>query len=143
MMDLRRAEWRIALLWLGAAGLLFVVLVGQSFSNVYGDKVTDAWGWFLPTMMPTLSLIVGVLVAEGLSKDKKPRRIDRRLVHLATGFSTLYLGLVAVSIVGTTALGFGDPSEHVVETLNLSNLWLAPLQGLVAAVLGVVFRKAE
>lgn len=143
MMDLKQAEWRLALLWLAASGLLFLLLVGQSFSNVYGDRIADAWGWFLPTVMPTLSLVVGVLVAEGLSKQKKPRHIDPRLVHLATGLSAVYLGLVATSIIGATAFGFGPPDQHVVETLNLSNLWLAPIQGLVAAALGVIFRQAE
>lgn len=139
-MDLHKAEWRLALVWLGAAGLLLLVLVGQSLAGFYQDRVDEAWAWFLPTIMPTLSLIVGVLAAEGLMRERKPRRIDPRLVHLATGLSVAYLLLVATSVIAAALVAHKHPPLVI---LNRSDLWLGPVQGLVAATLGVIFRRSE
>ena len=139
-MDLKQAEWRLAWVWLGLGGLLLLVLVGQSLVGFYQTRVADAWGWFLPTVMPTLSLIIGVLAAEGLARDRKPRTIEPRLVHLATGLSVVYLLLVATSIVSAALLAHRTPP---VEILNRSDLWLGPVQGLVAGTLGVIFRRSE
>lgn len=139
-MSLRKAEWRLATLWLVAAGAILLILVGQSYAGLYLDRVQEAWGWFLPTVMPTLSLIVGVLVAEGLRDVREDRRLDRRLYSLALGLSAAYLLLVTVSLLAAGLLAHRTPS---VELLQRSNLWLGPVQGLVAAALGVVFRRAE
>ena len=40
------------------------MLVGQSQVGVFDSDTGAVWGWFLPTVMPTLSLIVGALVAD-------------------------------------------------------------------------------
>ncbi|MGD2115815.1 MAG: hypothetical protein PVG07_12220 [Acidobacteriota bacterium] len=139
-MDLYKAEWRLAVLWLVATGVVLLVLVGQSYFGLYVDHVQDAWAWFLPTVMPTLSLIIGVLVAEGLRESREARRLDPRLFHLATALSALYLLLVLVSVLAAGLLAHRTPS---IELLQRSNLWLGPVQGLVAASLGVVFRRSE
>jgi len=44
---------RLAVLWLGGSALVLVILVLQSLFGRYGEKVQDAWGWALPTLMPT------------------------------------------------------------------------------------------
>jgi hypothetical protein len=140
-MELRKAEWRLATVWLIACGVILLILVAQSYSGLYLDRLQEAWGWFLPTVMPTLSLVVGVLVVEGLRTDgQEERRLDRRLYFLALGLSAVYLLLVAASVLAAALLAHRTPS---VELLQRSNLWLGPVQGLVAAALGIVFRSAE
>lgn len=139
-MDLRKAEWRLAVLWLVGGGLLMLVLIGQTYGGLYGERAQDAWSWFLPTIMPTLSLIVGSLAAEYVGEERKPRRLDRRLVYLATALSSVYLLLVAVSVLVAALSAHRTPP---VEILQRSNLWLGPVQGLVAASLGVIYRRAE
>ena len=44
---------------------MFLLLIAQSYGGAYGDTdVSDVWKWFLPTIMPTLSLMVGVFVVD-------------------------------------------------------------------------------
>lgn len=137
--ELRTAEWRLAVLWLVGGGLLMLLLIGQTFGGLHAERVQDAWAWFLPTVMPTLSLIVGSLAADYVGDERKPRRLDGRLVQLATGLSLVYLGLVLVSILAAALLAHRRPP---VELLQRSSLWLGPIQGLVAASLGVIYRRA-
>ena len=67
-MNLRKAMWWLASIWFIGAGLCFIVLVGQSQVGTFDSDTGAVWGWFLPTVMPTLSLIVE-LPRGGLSKD--------------------------------------------------------------------------
>ena len=127
---------RLAIVWFCGAGLLLALLVLQSVFGHYQEQTTEAWGWFLPTVMPTLSLITGVLVMDALGKEEEPQTVDPFFYKLSLIFSGIYLALVAFSILiqPFTALS-------PLKLMNQSNLWLAPLQGLVAAFLGIFFVK--
>ena len=63
-MNVRKAMWWLASIWFVGAGLCFIVLVGQSQVGIFDSDTGAVWGWFLPTVMPTLSLIVSALVAD-------------------------------------------------------------------------------
>lgn len=124
-------------------GVTFVILVGQSFSGFYGGRTEDAWGWFLPTVLPTLSLIVGVLVSQARLPDVPGRSAGSSgpIFRLAAVLSTVYLLLVAASVVIAALLG--DRERTPLDLMQLSNLWLAPLQGLAAACLGFFFHHQK
>ncbi|MGH8078327.1 MAG: hypothetical protein ACREPE_13510, partial [Lysobacter sp.] len=114
---------------------------GQSLVGHYEPRSEDAWAWFLPTVMPTLSLIVAVLAAdyrvEPTADEKPMATVDRRMLRLAVGLSSIYLLLVALSILIQPFLSTTAP----LVLMQRSNLWLGPMQGLVAATLGVFFQS--
>ncbi len=58
--SMAQCEARLATLWFIGAGTLFTVVLIQTIMGHYGDKIDEVWGWFLPTVMPTLSLVIGV-----------------------------------------------------------------------------------
>lgn len=130
----------LAVLWFGIGLALFVVLVLQSVFDRFGDRAEDAWSWFLPSVMPTLSLIVGVLVLDVASRSDgyADKMIDPFFFWLTFLLSAVYLLLVAATL-------FLQPFTGVplLDLMKQSNLWLGPLQGLVAAALGVFFVKGE
>ncbi|HXU29684.1 MAG TPA: hypothetical protein VN851_03815 [Thermoanaerobaculia bacterium] len=126
------------MLWLIGSGALFLIFIIQSIGQKYGARVQDAWGWLLPTIMPTLSLMVGVLVSNAGMPQPKTGKSDRFIFFLALGFSFAYLTAV-ISTVLVQPFVKGNP----LDLFRMSSLWLGPLQGLVAAVLGVFFIKAE
>lgn len=52
-------------------------MVLQSIFGKFGTRVEEAWAWFLPTIMPTLSLIIGVLVLDVSLTRQSDKKIDR------------------------------------------------------------------
>ncbi|MBU1138963.1 MAG: hypothetical protein KKD01_00220 [Proteobacteria bacterium] len=133
-LPLERARWTLAKLWFVGAGLVFLILVGQSIAGKYQDKTELVWSWALPTVMPTLSLIVTVLGASALQKQLDVIAVRRSFYTLSLWLSVIYLALILLT------LGLEPFSTlESLELLNLSNLWLAPFQGLVISALGVLF----
>ncbi len=133
-----KSKRRLAVLWFTGAGLIFLVLFIQSITGRYGEDVSEAWAWFLPTIMPTLSLIIGVLVLDATGNGEKLQTVDRFFFRLSFSLSLIYL--VAVSL--TILLKPFSPSSAI-ELMKQSNLWLGPFQGLVSGSLGAFFFKGK
>lgn len=133
-----RCKRRLATVWFVLGGMVFLLLVIQTVMGAYGQRATDAWGWFLPNVMPTLSLIVGVLVLDQMGGGVKTRTADPFLYRLALGLSCAYLLLILLSILVQPFAPLPP-----LELMQQSNLWLGPLQGLVAGALGAFFIKAD
>ena len=139
-MTLTKSKWVFASIWLGGAGLVFLILVVQSLVGRYGSQSEAAWAWYLPTVMPTLSLIIGVLVNDfraGPTGAKVLPVSAKGLFWMGVGLSSFYLLLVAVTILVQPFLQDVSP----IELMHRSNLWLGPLQGLTAGVLAAFFRS--
>lgn len=134
----RICRTRLATVWLLGSAVLFFVIVAQSLLGKFGTQVEAAWSWFLPSVMPSLSLIVSVLVIDMHKIPTATKKVDRFLFHVTMAISIIYLTMVAVTI-------FAQPYTQLapVELMRRSNLWLAPLQGVVAAALGAFFVKGE
>lgn len=144
-MTLTKSKWLFAGVWLSGAGLVFLILVVQSLAGHYGSHSDDAWAWYLPTVMPTLSLIIGVLVSDfrktGAGADLGAVAMPstaKALLWLGLALSVFYLLLVAIAILAQPFLQNLAP----LELMHRSNLWLGPLQGLTVGVLAAFFHSA-
>lgn len=131
-----KCKKRLASVWLILGGAIFLVLLGQSLFGKYGELTDDAWGWFLPSVMPTLSLIISVMVFDSLGDGAADKRADGFMFGIAFWLSAFYL-----LIVFSTILVQPLTSIAPLDLMRQSNLWLGPLQGLVAAALGAFFMK--
>ena len=138
-MTLGTAEWRLGIVWMIGSGLLFLVLVAQSMGDYYDPRTEEAWGWFLPAVMPTLSLIVGTLFGDTAKPAVRRQRIQPRLFRLAVALSVFYLLAVAASVFTAPLVA---RNVTPLDLMQLSNLWLGPLQGIVAGSLGVFYRQS-
>ena len=129
----------LAGVWLVGTGIPFLIILLQSIFGRYGNDASAAWSWLLPYVVPTTSLIIGVLVTDAFSKDEKPQTVDRFIFRLALILSAIYLSLLTLTLLAQPFSPF-----EALELMKLSTLWLAPLQGLVSAALGAFFvqRKA-
>ena len=129
---------RLATVWFLGGGVVFAILVIQTLNQHYGDQARDAWGWFLPTVMPILTLIVS---ATAVTKAESQATVDRSVFYISFGLSLFYLLLV----IGTIAYQIFTtlkPSE-MIDLMKTSNLWLGSVQGLLGISLGVFFGKRE
>ena len=136
-MPLDKVRGWLAAVWGIGASAVFVLLVVQSQLGRYGDKTQEAWGWFLPTIMPTAGMITTVLGYTALNPMQLMVDVRKSFFHAATFLSLLYLVLILLTILLQPFRAL-DASKAV-QSMQQSNLWLGPLQGIVAASLGVLF----
>ena len=133
-MRMATARNRLATAWFAGAGTLMILLVLQSILGKYGDKADEAWSWYLPTVLPTLSLVFGLFAFRIRGAAVSSRQVDKASYRLALGSSLGYLLLVGLSI-GLSPLAESGP----LQLMRTSNLWLAPFQGLACALVGAFF----
>ena len=144
MIPLEKARWRLGLLWFGGAAAISLLLVVQSLFGVYQANVQEVWGWALPNYLPTLSLMLGVFAAVALADQTETdlMRVRKPFFWLAFGLSAFHLVCVAIVILVQPMLPSRTPEGEaydVMASFVTSNLWLGPLQGLVALALGALF----
>lgn len=144
MLALETARWRLATIWFSGSALIVIVLILQSLFDVYGGHVQEVWGWALPNFAPTLSLMMGVFAASALAQDAPTDTMEVRapFYRLAAGLSVFHL-LCMLLVIGVQPLlparTVGDGPPDIMRGFVVSNLFLGPLQGLVAAALGALF----
>jgi hypothetical protein len=136
-LSMAQCKRRLAALWFIGAGAIFFLVFLQTIFGRYGEKTNEVWGWILPTVMPTLSLAIGVVVIDAIGRSVRVPRIDSFLFWLTCGLSTAYLLAVLL-------LFLLQPFTIVppLQLMQQSNFWLAPFQGLVAAAMGAFFGTA-
>jgi hypothetical protein len=134
---LEHVRAQLAKLWLIGGGLLFSLLVVQSIFGKYGEHVESVWSWFVPTTVPTVSLMIGVLGAGAMDEGDR-RTLKRSFSDIAWWLSLVYLAILAATILLEPFSGL-----TTAELRPRSNFWLGPLQGLVLAALGFLFTATE
>lgn len=132
-LPLIRCQRRLAVLWLGGAALLVLLMVAQSVGNKYGGATSEAWNWLLPTIIPTLSLIVGAFAAAA-RRPQDDASVDAFSYQMSLWLSVFYLVLVAAVPLAQPLTG-----RPPLELMQMSRLWLGAVQGLVGIALGVYF----
>jgi hypothetical protein len=130
-----KAQQHIAVLWLCGGAFVMVILIVQSIVGDWGASTSDAWGWLLPNIVPTLTLIVGAFVAE-VGSATKPSEVSKFLYYLCGGLSGFYL----INVLFILCAGNFVPMKPL-ELMKMSGLWLGPMQGVVSAAIGVFFVK--
>lgn len=118
--------------------------VGSSANSSDGTPRTsftkDVWAWILPLLFPTLGLIVTTIVATRVPGGR-PERVRCSFAYAALAFSVFYLLLIAITLL-LQPFYATSPSDAVAK-MQLSNLWLGPLQALVTSALAVAFVRGE
>jgi cell division protein FtsW (lipid II flippase) len=135
VVSLDYARVRLAVLWFGLGAAILIIVVLQSLLQKFGSDTQSAWAWLLPTLMPTLTMILTVLGYTALSPDFSSSVVRKSFYLIALFLSALYLILISMTILIAPFV----PSVSPIQLMHTSNLWLGPFQGLVASALGVLF----
>ena len=142
MVSLEDARWALGKVWFIGAALIGTLLIIQSLAGVYEGRVQAVWGWAVPNIMPTLSLMIGVFAAAALQEhvESDSMRVRQPFFKLAVGLSIFHLIAVAGTIFAQPFLGtIAGSSANPMTLFDISNIWLGLLQGMVAAVIGALF----
>ena len=143
MSELKQYRNKLTTIWFVGAGLLFTFLFLQTLRGVYPTEAIRVWKWFLPTIAPSLSIIVCVKVIDARTTGRsKGPKVEIGLYRLTKYLSIFYFALIAMTLV---YLPFQRTRENssIVEFLNTSHLWLGTTQTLVTATLAVFFFKPQ
>jgi hypothetical protein len=137
-MTMRGAQRALAGTWFGTSFVIVSIVLIQSILGHYSDPA-EAWGWVTTNLVPTLSLMVGILVAENVGKAEPDRDVDAFLFQLALGLSLFYL----LSLLLTLLLSPFAQSLPLALMKQSQQLWIGPIQGLVTASLGAFFVRSR
>ncbi|MFT3683841.1 MAG: hypothetical protein QM783_02755 [Phycisphaerales bacterium] len=106
----------------------------------YSDSDLKAcWAAFLPSILPVMLLMVGVLVAQEIQPENgEPKRASLFILLLTAFLSVVYLGFLAYPI-----LELPLKNSVLSQSMASTGLILGPFQGLVSLTIGVFFSRNE
>lgn len=137
-MDMQISQRRLAILWFSISGFLVLLLIVQTIMGHY-ESPSEAWSWLLPNILPTLSLMIGVLVANAVGEPASPKIGNRTLFWISFGLSSFYLLAILLMILLQPFASL-TPLQLMKQG---QQLWIAPIQGLVTASLSAFFFKSK
>lgn len=137
-MEFIKAKKKIASFWFVFCGIIFVLMIVQSLNGKFEDKVSEAWGWIFPSILPTLSLILGVFLIDIKNSFIKKKTIDIFYYRLTLGLSFFYLFTVLSILLSQPLIG-----KPIISLMKESNIFLGPIQGLVNVSMGLFFIKND
>jgi hypothetical protein len=132
-LSLAQCQRRLALVWTLLGGAAFLLTFVQTLPDgAYGGVAKSVWPWFLPTIIPSLSLIVTTVFANARSPQSEAT-VDAFAYRLCLGLSVVYLALVIAVL-----LAFAQRATPAAD-FESAGIPLAALQALVGIALGAFF----
>ena len=143
---LELSQKRLAILWYAGGLVPVLILLAQTLrgDGIYyalqqgggrTGQAQEAWAWLLSAVMPSLSLVTGVIGAQVLKRQALHQRVDLFAFRLVYALSVFYLLLVS-AVLFTSPLS-SDLSP--LGALQRSNLFVTPVQGLLSGAMGWLF----
>jgi hypothetical protein len=131
-----RQRFQLGMLWWIWGGLLLLLMVVLSYQPIlFGEDVSAVWEWFIPNLIPTLTLVSAVVAFDELPAGGAKVAHRKYFFWIAVIASVLYLLLLTVAVL--SVLFVTEPLAFV----HKANYWLGPVQGLSASTTGVFFTK--
>ena len=111
-------------------------------SDKYPGQNDEVWDWFIPLVFPTLTLMIGALVAVAQSSDAEQAGVDRFYYRLTLGAIGAYF-LVLLSVVLSAPIDFISTGTPAFDHLKKATKFISALQAVVTLVLGIFFFKSS
>ena len=139
------AQRRLSAIWFSGALPIVLVVSMQALKGFWADTedhTIDALQWVLCSIVPTSTLILGVLVAaeanETVSREFKRQRRSVFFLNLTLAICIFYLFVTALFPLFAS---FRNSAADRALLLKYSGFILPILQGLVSVVQGAFFFK--
>ena len=136
----------LASVWVSFFLLQVALLLLRSIAGADNDEsrklTSDMWSWYIPMVMPTLSLIIAALYAAApatASASTFAQETPAVRVIILIVLSLAYLLSLSALIVLPPSFGI-SPKDHL-NLLHSSNYWLGAFQLCIGASLGNFFPK--
>lgn len=133
-----KCQTRLMLVWVIGCVLLLLVAWLQIINGHYGENGTDVWQWLLPSISPTLSLVVGVWTHKVLIKRKDTQKVSKGLYRIVFFASIVYLGFIG-AIFAIQPMVARPP----LDVIRNSTILTAALQSVMCAFIGIFFTQSS
>jgi hypothetical protein len=138
MIEIYKCKRMLAVLWaVGILGLYLIILI-QTLFGKHEDHINDVWGWLLQCTIPLFSLIIGAFSFSTFNPESDTARIDKFSFRLSYFLSVFYLIVILAIIISQPLSG-----KPLWELGSNSNIYIAPLQGIVSGAVGLFFSKGN
>ena len=134
---MKTARQYLAVFWLLAGGGILIYVSIQSTEGYYASKTRDVWEWLIPMVVPTMTLVIGVLVAEVRAPGHGNYSVGKLLYYTAFLLSAAYLCFLLWVVLNAS---WYPPSLPVMKR---SSFGLGVLQSLTALALGAFFVQGD
>lgn len=135
----KAAQRNLTVVWAGFTLFLTLIFFVQTvMSDKYPGQSDQVWDWFIPLVFPTLTLMIGVLVAVAQLPDAGQVGVDKFYYRLTLGAITVYF-LILLGVVLSAPLAFMANATPAFDHLKKSTKLLSALQAIVTLVLGFFF----
>jgi hypothetical protein len=144
VMTLEKCKRQLVVLWFSGSAVLFLITLATTTFGFYRELEADTWGWLFANILPTLSLMVSVLVTGARQNDAAETAnmfVFRLAFWLSLAYMMLLLFTMLVPVVNSTRQPY-TAQAPVIFVKQAQQLYLAPIQGLVAGLLGAFFFKS-
>ncbi|MBK6931887.1 MAG: hypothetical protein IPH12_13895 [Saprospirales bacterium] len=132
--DTRAKCWRA---WQALPLLLLVLLFVQTVTGRLAPEAPRAWLWLFAGLLPGLAVLLGSMLL-----NRHPAKLIVHPVHQALVWSTwFYLSLLLLTPLAEPFAQFNGQSTAAF--LQLSYLWLLPLQALLLAAYFLAFIRKD
>jgi hypothetical protein len=131
-----KCQTRLMLVWVIGCVILLLVAWLQIIFGHYGEKGRDVMEWLLPSITPTLSLVVGVWANNALNQSKNPEKVSRGIYRVVLTVSIFYLCFIGLIFAIQPMVPLSP-----LEVIKNSSLIMAPLQGVVCVFIGIFFTQ--
>jgi hypothetical protein len=134
---------KLAKLWIICFIILSLLLFIQTLFGLKHTGVEESvWGWYVQSIVPNITLIVGVLAYEhikGITENEQV--VDSFLFKLTYWFSAAYLFALACVFLLQPIVVIADKQVTVLELSKKATFFLATFQSIVNVCLGIFFVK--
>ena len=134
-------QWKLAGLWLIAGFILFGLMLGQVAGGRYGSQHERAFGWLLPNLLPSLSMIAGAIVFN-VRTPQSGMHVTRFAFNATLWFSVFYLAVLLLVLLLVPVAEQGVRIAPV-DWLEVPRSLVSGLSTLVSAALGAFFVSSK
>jgi hypothetical protein len=139
MLDIIKCKRKIAIIWGFFSLILYTIIFIQTLSGKHDGYTNEIWGWLLQSTLPTLTLTIGMITFDTYNPSSNENiSINKFTFYIASTLSIVYLSLILTIILYQPISG-----KPLWQLGSSSNIYLAPIQGLVSGVVGLFFSKAN
>ena len=132
MLTCKRA---LAAAWLILGGLAVLILIGQTVTDRYGEKIAEVWTWFSIYFLPAATVVIFASTVGEHGSPSNQALVSRGAFFGALILSVLYLILLLLPLL---AQPFTDV-ESPFDTLSKWAIVLALFQSIVIGALAAVY----